>query len=88
MADPKIVASRGEYRLVHEPRDEKLWPNVSDLTLEHLATDAMGEAFWEQVDRWCLSEVAENQLLQSEPQMTDVVALKMLLDTGPVSKRK
>lgn len=81
----RIVASRDGYRLVHAPRDQKRWPNVSDLTLERRVFDAMDEPHWIHVDRWCLSA---QDVRHSDDDQTDVIALKMLLDPGPVVTTK
>jgi hypothetical protein len=84
---PKIVASRGNYRLVHQAREASSWPNISDLDLERLETDAMGEAHWLTVTSWCLSERTGRDLRESgEAQV--VAALKMLLDAGPIEKKE
>ena len=84
---PKIVASRGTLRLVHVPRDEKSWPNISDLYLERLVTDAMGEPLWSPVESWCLSEISQHDSRTSAASRS-IAALKMLLDPGPVEKKE
>jgi hypothetical protein len=78
--EPKVVAERQGFRLVHQTRDARAWPNTSDLVLEHFQVDAMGVGRWVHVTSWCLS--AQYRPVKSED--TVIVALKMLLDPGPV----
>jgi hypothetical protein len=77
-----VVRERDRYRLVHHRRDAKTWPNVSDLTLERQQLDAMGDAHWVYVDSWCLS--AQRRIEQGRDHTTEIVALKLLLDDGPI----
>ncbi len=79
---PKMIASRGSLRLVHQQRDLISWPNVSDLTLERASDDAMGQRRWVYVTSWCLSPQSDTKTSHD----TAVIALKMLLDTGEVEK--
>jgi len=84
--DPMIVSTRPGLRLVHTPRDPQHWPNMSDLVLEREAKDAMGALIWVTVTSWCLSETPSSDIFKTPPAYTHIVALKMLLDAGPVIK--
>jgi hypothetical protein len=77
---PAVIAERDGYRLVHQRRDEKTWPNMSDLTLERISEDAMGVPYWRQVVAWTIS--AQREPI-SEGQKPTLLALKLLLTTGP-----
>jgi len=79
MSEPKIVAVRDGYRLVHRLRDPAHWPNT-DVTLERAEQDAMGVSRWTYVDGWCLSPIAHIRV----PEDILRAVLKMLLDTGPL----
>lgn len=86
MINPRVIAERDGLRLVHQMRDEKSWSNVSDLTLERITEDAMGEKRWTYVTSWCLSAISIRY--NRDDQEYDIIALKMILDTGPVLKKE
>lgn len=83
---PTIIRERGGYRLVHQVRDQHVWPNVSDLTLEVQSTDAMGQDRWVYAYSWCLSAREHGPSNESDHAH---LALKLLVDpTHPIMKEK
>lgn len=81
--DPQVVVRRDGFRLVYQRRDGRKWPNTSDVTLERETTDAMGATQWMEAARWTLAPQEPGDCAQY-----DVLALKLLLDRGPVVKAR
>jgi hypothetical protein len=81
---PSVLITLDGYRLVHEVRDQTAWPHISDPVLEQLGTDAMGEPRWIYITSWCLGPVTESGLKER----AEEVALRMLVNPGPVLKTK
>lgn len=77
--EPKVIRAIGRYRLVHHVRDQKRWPDISDLTLEEISLDAMGGERWVYVYSWCLSFRYRDDPPKSESEYAGI-ALKMLVD--------
>lgn len=54
-ATPRIIAERNGLRVVHKFREQRLWEGGSDVTLERVSSDAMGNQTWIPVEGWYLS---------------------------------
>jgi hypothetical protein len=76
---PMVIAQSGEYRLVHQIRDLRAWPNMSDLTLERRTTDAMNQEQWSRIDSWCLGPRTDLSVSRNHEDSV-IMALQMILN--------
>jgi hypothetical protein len=77
-----IFASRGRWRLVLKPRDQERWPGGNDVTLERMATDALGDERWYCIATWYLSP--RERPWEVKPSEAAEIALLMAITTSDV----
>lgn len=82
---PKIIAESGEFRLVHQHRDQSSWPTLSDLTLERLGKDALYNPRWDYVTSWVLHPLTKEDGLAIHRKQEEQVRFVLQLLTSRVN---